>query len=1179
MKSMISSVSKMHLLAASLMISAFAFGCNENDSANKSDSCNAEAECANRQDGKTHCDLAQKICVKPDETLACKAQEECANRQDGKTYCDIANSVCIDPASKTICGNDKLENGEECDKAQLDNKTCSSLPGFIGGSLSCNSACKFNTSQCIQCSAEVKCPDDKECTSKGLCVEKGHIQKCGDDIVEGNEECDGTNLNGVSCGEQKGFVAGKLSCDDHCAFDTSECVQCTDQIKCPEGKVCRSGACIERTYECGDGYIDTDKGEVCDSENLDGKTCTSFPEYIGGTLACNKSCKFNKLKCFKCTQDDMSKCKEGQICNKNNKCADPGHVVACKDNEAEDNEACDGTDLKDMTCADLGFSGGELKCKDDCTGFDTTGCVECTEDIHCADKPEGKISCDKSTNTCIKPEGGVVISQIYISGGNGGAVYKTRYVELFNRGVEAVDISKWSIQYGTAKSDTLTNGFCTLPSNITIPAGGYYLIAFKTGKVGSELIQPDHVCETEFVAAESGKFFLVSSSTKLSSLKPESGYVDAIGYGSANWSEGNSPADALSPAKANVRNHGGCDDTNVNKADFTAMIPVPRNSSSPKRNCLAADVPENDETKCKDNQDNDGDSLVDCADKDCQSVIDCSQAESGATACSDRIDNDGNGKVDCYDPNCKTVDICMENTKEKCEDEIDNDGDEKVDSNDSDCDEFYTIVPTCTPEQDYIEKYNVCANKITSLADLIELRDKWNSEGAAGYSALGTAFILKNDIDIGTNNDWVGIGDASHPFNGILIGNNKKISGTLKCTGPSCSLFTVMGDAKIYDLKLDLNIDLTKDGLEPEQYVSALASKIQSSEKVIIENLTINAELKLINHFVAEEEPTEFERYHGCVFGKMEGGHLEMHHANIQCSLNSDLFGDIDTEKHYKNSFTSKLIGNYAGIGCSILASANISDIRVELTTTDMKLKGEIYSGGARTYLVNTYLKLGGYFAIAEGPSQQKPIVFDHADCSIKITNYSKLEVYDDHYMPAPFASSIKNVIARNFRVVVPPNSCTSCKSFVSVLAVNVQNSSVANFDTSQVDFSDQSAMPYSIKGNKLINGYVPGREKGYNSEIEANNYYSMLYSTNKSTNVVDEGQKIQDASAFTAEQVVNFFNGTLNAGHSYFSSGKYLPWFVDSNGHATLKFNATESEMVTVPQYFSILLWSQPIG
>ncbi|MEK6937814.1 MAG: hypothetical protein AABX04_02090 [Nanoarchaeota archaeon] len=47
----------------------------------------------------------------------------------------------------------------------------------------------------------------------------------------------------------------------------------------------------------------------------------------------------------------------------------------CSNNKKEGSEVCDGTDLSGQTCVSQGFASGNLNCKTDCSGFDTTTCV------------------------------------------------------------------------------------------------------------------------------------------------------------------------------------------------------------------------------------------------------------------------------------------------------------------------------------------------------------------------------------------------------------------------------------------------------------------------------------------------------------------------------------------------------------------------------------------------------------------------------------------------------------------------------------------------------------------------------------------------------------------------------------------------------------------------------------
>jgi cysteine-rich repeat protein len=96
--------------------------------------------------------------------------------------------------------------------------------------------------------------------------------RCGNDRLEGGEECDGSNLAGYSC-ENLGLVGGELACSSTCAFDVSGCGGGGD---------------------CGNGTLDD--GEECDGSNLDGMDCWGL-DYAGGTLSCTSACRFETNMC------------------------------------------------------------------------------------------------------------------------------------------------------------------------------------------------------------------------------------------------------------------------------------------------------------------------------------------------------------------------------------------------------------------------------------------------------------------------------------------------------------------------------------------------------------------------------------------------------------------------------------------------------------------------------------------------------------------------------------------------------------------------------------------------------------------------------------------------------------------------------------------------------------------
>ncbi len=107
------------------------------------------------------------------------------------------------PILPTVCGDDIIGPGEECDNANFGPETCLSQ-GFAGGGvLSCDPVtCQINTSAC---------------------------QDCGNNVIEPPEQCDNVALNGQTCTTQ-GFTGGALACLGTCAFDTTGCYACGNGI-------------------------------------------------------------------------------------------------------------------------------------------------------------------------------------------------------------------------------------------------------------------------------------------------------------------------------------------------------------------------------------------------------------------------------------------------------------------------------------------------------------------------------------------------------------------------------------------------------------------------------------------------------------------------------------------------------------------------------------------------------------------------------------------------------------------------------------------------------------------------------------------------------------------------------------------------------------------------------------
>ena len=182
----------------------------------------------------------------------------------------------------------------------------------------------------------------------------------------------------------------------------------------------------------------------------------------------------------------------------------------------------------------------------------------------------------------------VVISQVYGGGGNSGATFTNDFIEIFNRGTVAQDLTGWSVQYASA---TGTSWAVTALTSVTLQPGQYYLIQEAAGATPSTALPTPDATGTLAMSGSNGKVLLANVVTAQTGLIPTGTQVqDLVGFGATPTGyEGTGPTGTvLTNSTSAQRANTGCIDTNNNATDFIAALPVPRNIATPISVCSSA---------------------------------------------------------------------------------------------------------------------------------------------------------------------------------------------------------------------------------------------------------------------------------------------------------------------------------------------------------------------------------------------------------------------------------------------------------------------------------------------------------------------------------------------------------------------------------------------------------------
>ncbi|MBT4835116.1 hypothetical protein HON86_00665 [Candidatus Woesearchaeota archaeon] len=219
---------------------------------------------------------------------------------NGDDTCEFAKDLDECP----VCGDESIDGSENCDDGSNNgeygycNDDCSALGPNCG-----DGTCDAGEETCSGCVVDCEdfqadCSINEICAvvmgSGGLCV-ADESSLCGDNMIEGDEVCDGSDLNSETC-QTKGFDSGTLSCSNDCStFDTSDCTdeetsdsQDTDddddddEVIVPTTCAEVNGVCSDSCVNGFDYYNDPAFDSKCVQRYGENLVCC-IPTYISST--------------------------------------------------------------------------------------------------------------------------------------------------------------------------------------------------------------------------------------------------------------------------------------------------------------------------------------------------------------------------------------------------------------------------------------------------------------------------------------------------------------------------------------------------------------------------------------------------------------------------------------------------------------------------------------------------------------------------------------------------------------------------------------------------------------------------------------------------------------------------------------------------------------------------------
>ncbi len=341
-------------------------------------------------------------------SFTCQASEGCKSGVCDASICNNGVKRCSDDGKRIeICRNGRWST---TDNVCLGNQTCQNAECVVESCHEGNFRCHDgNVEWCVnkeftiysQCKAPKTCDEETlecvvppECsTGAQRCNDAGNIDECSDDQewIQIRKCPTGTvcknNGDGISCVDTAECITNEHRCNGIVLEYCTNGVWKTQS--CPNGNICKDGACNERTCVEGETSCGQDPLSklyqiyTCNNDMLDltttcmsGESCVmsgdpSRAHCVKDT--CEKAAKCEGNKLFACSNGEF---REVKACGTDETCDESSGdcIQKCGNKVLDDGEECDGL-IVPKTCAmQLGANySGTMKCSTACK-LDSTEC-------------------------------------------------------------------------------------------------------------------------------------------------------------------------------------------------------------------------------------------------------------------------------------------------------------------------------------------------------------------------------------------------------------------------------------------------------------------------------------------------------------------------------------------------------------------------------------------------------------------------------------------------------------------------------------------------------------------------------------------------------------------------------------------------------------------------------------